>query len=124
MLVDYSDSDDDGDDEPPAKASAEGHEQVALPGPAAASSLAAPAAAPQRTSAVGGPPAKKARVEINLQSLLQRNDAALPFEEASKLPANFFDPPTREEDAGEERPQGARGWAALSSMLTTEQAEE
>ena len=94
MLVDYSDSED---------------EEAAAP--AAATEPALPAAAP---------PAKRAKKEINLQSLLQRHDASLPFEEAGKLPADFFDSErVREPDAGEDdAPQAAmRGWAALSSLL-------
>jgi hypothetical protein len=106
MLVDYSDSEDEDE-----------HGAVA-PAAAAVTAPSLPAAE-QPSAAAEGPPAKKSRVEINLQSLLQRNDAALPFEEAGKLPDDFFDPlpSSREEDAGEERPQGARGWAALSSLL-------
>ena len=95
MLVDYSDSD----------------EEEAAP-------AAPPAAAPAASSSA--PPAKKARKEINLQSLLQKHDAPLPFEEAAHLPADFFDSArVREPDAGEAGAEApaARGWAALSSIL-------
>ena len=87
-LVDYSDSDDD-DQEP------------ALP-------VSAPPPAPEP------PPAKKVRKEINLANLLQKNDASLTFEEAGKLPADFFDSAReRDPDAGEVDFQpAARGWAA------------
>lgn len=98
MLVDYSDSEDENE---PAAPSAPG---PALP---AAKAVAAPEL----------PPAKKARKEINLQHLLKRNDASLPFEEAAKLPDDFFDsgPP---KDAGEEQVTSTkRGWDALSAML-------
>jgi proline-rich protein PRCC len=98
MLVAYSDSED--EDQEPASAPA--------PPP------------PTQPSAPAEPPAKKARKEINLQALLQKHDVALPFEAASKLPADFFDSgPAREADAGElkERVSGTSGWAALSSLL-------
>jgi len=100
MLVDYSDSEHE-DDEAPSAAPV-----PAAPKPAA------------QLAAAFAPPAKRARVEVNLQSLLQKNDTALPFEEASKLPADFFDSArVREPDAGEADAPATRGWAALSSML-------
>ena len=104
MLVDYSDSDDDETEPAPKPATA----------PAAPLAPAAPPPAPLL------PPAKKAKKQIDLASLLRKHDAELPFEEASKLPADFFDSaaPQREIDAGEADAQPpARGWAALSAML-------
>ncbi len=96
-LVAYSDSEDGSDDE--ARASA-------------------PAAPPALHPAVEQPPAKRAKKSINLQQLLSRNDAAIPFEQASKLPDDFFEQPKIEEDAGEAATAApSRGWAALSSML-------
>ena len=105
-LVDYSDSEgDDDDDEQPQ----------AQPQP-----QPAPQPQPQPAPAPEQPPAKKQKKEINLQSLLQKHDAALPFEEANSLPSDFFDSDrVREPDAGEtsNAQPAARGWAALSSLL-------
>ena len=97
MLVDYSDSDD--DDQGQADA--------------------APAPAPAiRAPAPSEPPAKKQRKEINLQALLQKNDASLEFEDAAKLPDDFFDPvPSREPDASVSTRGGRSSWATLSAML-------
>ena len=108
MLVDYSDSEEDEAEGASAAPS------TALPPPAPAPRPPPPAPT--------GPPAKKQKKEINLQSLLSKNDAALPFEAAGQLPADFFDSArVREPDAGEDQSQQdeppARGWAALSSML-------
>lgn len=89
--------------------------------PAAAASSSTLSTTTQATAHF--PPAKKQRKEINLQALLAKHDAALPFDEATgKLPADFFDaaPPSREADLGEVGGQAqpaARGWAALSAML-------
>ena len=101
-LVAYSDSEDDepgADSAPPA---------VPVAPPAASTSL--PTAAP---------PAKRPRKEVDLQALLQKHDVALPFEEAAKLPADFFDrgPAAIEPDAGKSAPKGGGGWSALSSLL-------
>ena len=101
-LVAYSDSEDDepgADSAPPA---------VPVAPPAASTSL--PTAAP---------PAKRPRMEVDLQALLQKHDVALPFEEAAKLPADFFDGGSTaiEPDAGKSAPKGGGGWSALSSLL-------
>ena len=105
-LVDYSDSegDDDDDEQPPPQPQLQ----------------PAPQPQPQPAPAPEQPPAKKQKKEINLQSLLQKHDAALPFEEANSLPSDFFDSDrVREPDAGESSnaQPAARGWAALSSLL-------
>ena len=112
MLVDYSDSEEDEPEEEKAAAAAaeaqgDGATETAAP-------IVAASAAP--------PPSKKQKVEINLQSLLQKHDAPpLPFD---ALPADFFDSGAgaREPDAGEARgsdgdTKRSRGWAVLSSML-------
>lgn len=58
-------------------------------------------------------------MEVDLQALLQKHDVALPFEEAAKLPADFFDGGSTaiEPDAGKSAPKGGGGWSALSSLL-------
>ena len=93
-LVAYSDSEadePDADSAPPA---------VPVAPPAASTSL--PTAAP---------PAKRPRMEVDLQALLQKHDVALPFEEAAKLPADFFDGGSTaiEPDAGKSAPKGGGG---------------
>jgi hypothetical protein len=114
-LVDYSDS----EDEDPAPGAA----PTMAPPPAKIVQPAPPAAARAGASSTADapePPAKRAKKPINLAHLLRKNDAELPFDEVSHLPADFFDNTPREPDAGEatagaEAP--TRGWAALSAML-------
>ena len=105
MLVAYSDSEDE-DAEPTSSVA---------PAPA----VAAPAPPPTALIAAAGPLAKKQRKEINLQALLQKHDVDLPFEDAVKLPVDFFDSgPVREPDASDDvTPRIGGGWSALSAML-------
>lgn len=75
-LVEYSDSDEEADDASPNAGPAP---LVSAPAPRTA------APAPQPAQTAGEPSAKRARKEINLQQLLQRQGVALPFEEAAKV---------------------------------------
>lgn len=97
-LVAYSDSDEEAG-------------EAGMSGPVAP---AAPRAAPAL------PAPKRPRKEVNLEALLQRNDASLPTEAASKLPAGFFESAEEPElppapRTGDALP--ARGWAGLSALL-------
>ena len=91
MLVEYSDSEEEG-------------------------AKAAPALIPAVLEAPQ-PPAKKLRKVINLHELLQRNGGAeIPLEDAAKLPAGFFDADA-EKPAADEGAPPKTGWAGLSAML-------